>query len=196
MKKILLLTTCLMGLGIPAFSQDKAKGELNITFSKGGNEILRSQLEGAGSYSGGGFYGFGLSYLKPLNNWLDVEAGVNYQEYRIKSASAFDPDRGRSITKSNLHLVSIPLTVRANFLKHFFVNAGAVAEFETSTSSIDDQSGIGAMAGIGVKFNFTPKISAFVNPMLQQHAIIPFRPVDYQQRMLDAGVRLGIGMKL
>jgi hypothetical protein len=195
MKKGLLML-CLMGIGTQGFCQDIPKGELNFTISKGTSEILRTNLEGAGSYKGDGFYGLGISYLKPLNSWLDIEAGVNYSNNNIMFTSHLHPDGGRAMYRSNLQTVSFPVAFRANFMKYLFVNLGAVADFETKHSMLDNQSGIGAVAGIGFKYGFTPKVSAFVNPFLQQHAIIPFRPENYQQRMLDAGVRFGVGLKL
>lgn len=185
-----------MGIGAQGFCQDIPKGELTVSISKGTSEILRSKLEGAGSYDGDGFYGVGISYLKPLNSWLDIEAGVNYSKHKIMFTSHLHQDGGKTFSRSNLQTVSIPVAFRANFLKYLFVNLGAVADFETKHGMLDNQSGIGAMAGIGFKYGFTPKVSAFVNPFLQQHAIIPFRPENYQQRMLDAGVRLGVGLKL
>ena len=185
-----------MGIGTQGFCQDRPKGELNLLISKGTSEILRTQLEGAGSYDGDGFYSFGLSYLKPLNSWVDIEAGVNYSNHNIKFTSHLHPDGGRAFSKSNLQLVSVPVTFRASFLKYLFVNLGVLADLETKHSILDNQSGIGAVAGIGFKYSFTPQVSAFVNPFLQQHAIIPFRRENYQQRMLDAGMRLGIGLKL
>ncbi|WP_162425580.1 hypothetical protein [Pontibacter pudoricolor] len=191
-----LLTLCLMGIGVPGFCQDIPKGGLNFTIFNGTSEILRTQLEGAGSFDGDGFYGVGISYLKPLNRWLDIEAGVNYSKHTIMFTSHLHQDGGKTFSRSNLQTVSFPVTFRANFLKYLFVNFGAVADFETNHSMLDNQSGIGALAGIGFKYGFTPKVSAFVNPFLQQHAIIPFRPENHQQRMLDAGVKLGVGLKL
>jgi hypothetical protein len=195
MKKITLII-CLMVIGSQAYCQDKNKGELNLSFHKGANEVMGAQLEGAGSYDGDGFYGIGLSYLKPLNSWLDIEAGMIYSKHNVVFTSHLRPDGGRSFSRSNLQTVSVPVTFRANFLKYLFVNAGAVVDVETKHSVLDNQSGIGAMAGIGFRYSFTPQVSAFVNPFLQQHAIIPFRPMNYQQRMLDAGVRVGVGIKL
>lgn len=195
MKKVLLLL-CFMGIGFQAICQDRPKGELTLSFSTGTSEILRTQLEGAGSYDGDGLYGFGLSYLKPLNSWLDVEAGMNYSENKIKFTPAFDPNGSRTYTKTNLSLLSVPVTFRANFMKYFFVNFGTEADFEIDKSSVDNQSGIGAMAGVGFRYGFTPHLSAFINPFLQQHAIFAFRPENHQQRMLDAGVRFGLGVTL
>lgn len=185
-----------MWVGMQAYCQDKSQGELILNFSKGTSEVLRKQLEGAGGYDGDGFYSVGLSYLKALNSWLDVEAGVNYSKHNIKFTSHLHLDGGKTFSRSNLQIVSVPVTLRANFLKYLFVNLGAVAGLETKHSILDNQSGIGAMAGIGFKYSFTPQVSAFVNPFLQQHAIIPFRSENYQQRMLDAGVRFGVSLKL
>lgn len=196
MKRMLLMTTCAIGISIPAFSQDKSKGELSLTFAKGANAIRKPQLEGGESFDGEGFYGFGLSYLKPLNNWLDIEAGIGYHRYKINHIVGHHPGGDRTTSSSNLGLISVPVSFRANFLRYFFVNAGAVADFETKHSMLDNQSGIGAMAGIGFKYAFTPKFSVFINPYLQQHAIIPFRPAEQQHRLLDAGVKLGVGLKL
>jgi len=183
-------------MGTQAFSQVKSKGELNLTFNKGTSAIIRTQLEGAGSYDGEGFYGFGLSYLKPLSGRLDLEAGVGYSKYNVNVTPSLYPGGDVSTQKGNVSLLSVPVTIRANFLKYLFINAGIVVDFENKSSILDDQLGIGVMTGIGFKYNLNPSFSVFVNPYLQQHAIITFNPENYQQRLLDAGVKLGIGFGL
>ncbi len=187
---------CLLMACTQVFAQTIPKGELNFTFATGTNVILEPQLDGAGSYNGEGFYGIGLSYLKPLNNWLSMETGLAYTNYTVSVTPGFYPGREMATRTSSLALLSVPITARANFWKYLFVQAGVVADFETKSSFVDDQSGIGFIAGVGLKYSFSPKVSAFVNPFLQQHAVIAFRAQNYQQSMLDAGVRLGIGLTL
>lgn len=197
MKQLLLLLLCLIGICQPAFSQNESSGEWALSVMKGTSTVYRMEtLEGAGSYDGEGAIGAGLHYLKPLNNWLALETGVFYAKNRVSYTSAMRPDRGRSFASGNLHVLSAPLLVRVHFLRNFFVNAGPVVDFQLGEALIDNQTGIGAMAGVGFKYHVSTKTSLFVNPYVQQHAFIPFQREDYHLRLLTAGVRLGVGLQL
>jgi len=90
-------------------------------------------------------------------------------------------------------VLNIPLTLRANFLKYFFINGGLFVDIDISTSSpVDNQTGIGALLGISVKYDFKNGISVFGNPYTKLHSLIPFSDTKYHQRILETGIRIGI----
>lgn len=154
--------------------------------------IRFSELEGTGSYKSKKLFSFGISYIHPINNWLDIETGVEYGKHNIDSKSNY-PTEGEKISDANLSLINIPLTIRANFANHFFANGGLLLDFETSSSkNIDKQSGVGALLGVGAQYQFNNALGLFINPYAKMHALIPFPSETYYQRLLEWGVRVGV----
>lgn len=155
--------------------------------------IRFSELDGTGSYSSKSLLSFGFIYIHPLNNWLDIETGVEYAKHSIESKSNYPPDRDKAPANADLSLINIPLTVRANFLNYLFVNGGLLLDFETSSSNIiDKQSGVGAILGVGGQYEFNNALGLFINPYVKMHALIPFPAEKYHQRLLEWGVRVGV----
>ena len=222
-KRILLLTFLLvMTLLKPVNAQDFKIG-LTVT-PCGDNEILRKSLDGAASYSGDGFYAVGIICQIPLTSRLDLETGIEYGKHTIIITPNLQPGMNDTPYKSNLKLTSIPIILKMNFLKHFFINGGAsldigskssnpirnqnliesssFTEFTeggcimlSSPSPIHSQNGIGAILGIGAKYDFKFGGTIFMNPYLKCHSLVPFSSEKYHQRLLEAGIRFGITYK-
>jgi hypothetical protein len=94
-------------------------------------------------------------------------------------------------------LINIPLTLRVNFLKFFFVNGGAFLGLHASLESpIEPQNGLGAMLGLGMKYDFDFGGSIFINPYGKIHTLVHFSLNDYPQRVLESGFRIGIAYSL
>jgi len=158
--------------------------------------VVRSQeLIGSASKSGDSFYTFGINYLYKLNNTFDVETGIEYSNHKIivKPMVLPDMDAYSPNYSANLSLVNIPVTLRINFLKYCFVNGGILFEMDAGTSSpIDGQTGIGSILGFGIKYDFKSGLSAFINPYLKAHSLVPFSSVDNHQRLMESGFRFGL----
>lgn len=173
------------------------KGQIGITFSSfGENDVVRSQeLIGSASKSGDSFYTFGINYLYKLNKTLDVETGIEYSNHKIIVKSMVRPDMNTYSPhySANLSLVNIPITLRVNFLKYFFVNGGILFEMDAGTSSpIDGQTGIGSVLGLGIKYDFKSGFSVFANPYIKAHSLVPFTSGDNHQRVMESGFRFGL----
>jgi len=169
--------------------------KIGITFSSfGENDVFRSdQLVGAASYNSDYFFIVGINYIHPLNKWLEAETGIEYSKHNIIIEPNLPPDMDNSSRKANFSLINVPVTLRANFLKYFFVNGGLIVDIDASTNSpIDNQTGIGAIFGISVKYDFKNGISTFVNPYTKIHSLIPFSDPEYHQRIWENGIRVGI----
>ncbi|MBN1186662.1 MAG: hypothetical protein JXB49_30575 [Bacteroidales bacterium] len=170
------------------------KGKIGITFSSfGENDVFRfDELDGAASYNSDYFYTIGINYVYPINKWLEAETGIEYSKQNIIVHPNLPPDMDNSPRKENFTLIDIPVTLRANFLKYFFVNGGLIVDIDGSTnSSIDNQTGIGALIGLSIKYDFDFGISAFVNPYTKIHSLIPFQGEQYHQRIWENGIRIG-----
>ena len=161
----------------------------------GENEVIQKSLLGGPGYSGDGFYTIGAACQIPLTSRLDFETGLDYAKHNVIISPA---DFSSTLYKVNVRVASIPLTVKLNFLKHFFVNGGCLLDIDLSSSSssnsslmIDNQDGLGAMLGVGMKYDFKFGGTLFVNPNLKCHSLVHFTTKDYRQRLLEAGIRIG-----
>lgn len=176
------------------------KGQLGITFSAmSDNGVARFRsMEDDSSTDAGKSFTYGISYLKPLNKWLDIETGLEYLSCPIETKSIVGTINGvTTLTRSaTLSMLSAPVTVRANFLKYFFVNAGLLLDIDVSSNSIiNSQSGLGSLLGLGLKYDFKNGISVFVNPYSKIH-LFPLTFERNQQHFLESAVRFGIAYKL
>ncbi|HEY5507997.1 MAG TPA: outer membrane beta-barrel protein [Paludibacter sp.] len=176
------------------------KGQLGITFSAmSDNGVARFRsMEDDSSTDAGKSFTYGISYLKPLNKWLDIETGLEYLSCPIETKSIVGTINGvTTLTRSGtLSMLSTPVAVRANFLKYFFVNAGLLLDIDVSSNSIiNSQSGLGSLLGLGVKYDFKNGISVFVNPYSKIH-LFPLAFERDQQHFMESAVRFGIAYKL
>lgn len=173
--------------------------KIGITFSSfGNNDVFRShELVGAASYDGDYFYAVGVNYITPMNKWLEAETGIEYARHYINIEPNLPPNMDSSPRKVNVGLMNIPLSLRANFLKCFFVIGGLILGIDGSlNSSIDNQSGIGILFGVGIKYDFNSDISVFVNPYTKIHSLLSFTDFQNHQRILENGIRIGLTYNL
>jgi hypothetical protein len=202
MKKSALFILCFIFIALfSSFSQTKEdkthKGQFGITFSSfGENDVVRShESMGGASYIGDKFFTFGIDYLYKLNNTFDVETGIEYSNHKIiikpmviPNMDSYSPGYSASFS-----LINIPVILRVNFLKYFFVNGGLLFDMDASTSSpIDSQTGIGSILGLGIKYDFKCGVSAFVNPYYKFHSMVSFLSNDNHQRLMESGFRFGL----
>ncbi|MGF1585651.1 MAG: hypothetical protein ACFCUM_10040 [Bacteroidales bacterium] len=171
------------------------KGKIGITYSSfGSNDVFRfNELDGSASYNRDFFYSLGINYVYPLSKWLETETGIEYSSHNIIINPNLPPEMDNSSLKGNLALINIPVTLRANFLKFFFINGGLILDIDGSANSpIDNQTGIGALLGVSIKYDFNSGITTFVNPYTKVHSLIPFRDREYHQRIFENGIRVGL----
>ncbi|MFT3903051.1 MAG: outer membrane beta-barrel protein [Niabella sp.] len=199
-KILLLFTLCLpafASLNVRAQTTDSnPKGAIGITYSGLGVQepFYFENLVGTGGYDDKGYYSLGITYTRPITRRLDLETGISYSRYKyLFSNASAGPGVVEPFDITNA-IVDIPVTVRWNFLRYLFLNGGMIIGIDTGIeNNLDSQSGIGAMLGIGAKYDFkkTP-IGIFVNPYAKAHALIPFSPEKYNERTLENGFRFGI----
>ncbi len=169
--------------------------KIGITFSSfGTNDVFRfDELDGAASYNSDYFYTIGITYLHSLNKWMEAETGIEYSKHNIIIEPNLPPDMDNSSRKANFSLINVPVTLRANFFKYFFINGGMIVDIDASTNSpIDNQTGIGALLGLSAKYDFKSGLSVFVNPYTKIHSLIPFSDTKYHQRVWENGIRVGV----
>lgn len=203
----LTVTILLLAFTQTIFAQssrtDESNSKIGITTSFGKNDIAPPVgLVGGPSYTGKSFIGFGLNYLKTINKTFDFETGLEYTHHNYSISPAPNPAPGidRTPKKESISLLTLPISVRVNFLRYFFVNGGGLLDLETnaSGSSVDAQTGIGLMLGAGAKYNFNNGISVFANPNIRIHGLLPFSSQAFHKndKLLEAGFRIGVTYSL
>jgi len=204
MKNIFFIVSSLLLINLHFLSaQDNSshtkKGKIGITFSSfGENNVVRFvELTGDAAYDRDYFYTLGMIYIYPFNKWLEGETGIEYSKHHIVIRPNVPPDMDNSPRKENFSLINVPVTLRVNFLKYLIVNAGLFFDFSRmSDTPIDNQTGLGTLLGLSLKYDFNTGISAFVNPYTKLHSLIPFNPGQYHQRVWENGIRIGLSYDL
>ncbi|MEA4916771.1 outer membrane beta-barrel protein [Proteiniphilum sp.] len=174
-----------------------SKGAIGITYSGSldNQAYYFESLEGTAGYNGKGYYSLGITYIHPLTKRLDIETGISYSKYKYQVGSTPPPGQGTpkpyNVTND---VVDIPVTVRWTFLKHFFLNGGLLLGIDTGKENdLDSQTGIGAMIGVGAKYDLKNiPIGFFFNPYFKMHSLLPFSLDNYHQRTDESGFRLGV----
>jgi hypothetical protein len=177
------------------------KSEIGFTMSVlSNNSVYRFRsIEDDADYTAGKSASFGFTYLKPLNNWLDIETGIEYFIGNASIISIVPTYNGLTDYYHNgsVSLINIPVGVRANFLKYCFVNGGVLFGIDVSKDSpINSQTGLGVQLGAGLKYDFKTGISLFVNPYIKIHSLIPGSFNDYNLRLFESAFRFGMTYRL
>ena len=169
-------------------------GSIGITFSGfGENDTFRwESLDGVGSFFGTGYYSLGITYRRALSRRFDIETGIEFSNLTYYFTHSMAAPKPYSV---NLSMFKIPVTVRYSFLRFFFINGGLLLGFDvTDERHLDNQTGLGATLGVGIKYNFSfLPIGVFVNPFVRHHSIIPFfSESNYQLHAWENGFRIGV----
>lgn len=169
--------------------------KIGFTYTSWGeNDVFRfEELTGAAGISGDAFYAIGITFIQPVNSWIEAETGIEYAKHDIFIHPNVPPDEDSSIQEAGFALINIPVTFRLNFLRFFFINAGALIDIDASTTHvIDSQAGIGALLGAAIKYDTPFGLSIFMNPYARYHSLIPFSQGSHHQRVYDSGIRVGM----
>lgn len=185
-------------LTFPVRSFAQSSHRLSIAYGFAANELVRKDnLDGAGSHDGKGAGMIGLRYIKTLKNNFAFETGLEYARYKFSVSPAFHPEVAQTSRRENIELLSVPIYANYTFGKYFFVNGGVIADFQVNKKekkSLDGQSGLGAGLGIGAKYDFN-RMTISINPYFQKHAIFAADKEPHQERIIEAGIRFGVGYR-
>jgi len=200
MRKI-TFTTMLVCLSFALYPQQSApKGAVGVTFSGlGDNSAFYWQsLDGIGSQDGKGFYSLGITYIRIITSRIDLETGIEFSRFKYEFKNMSTGSGAPKPYEVSNNLIGIPLTVRLNFSRYFFINGGLLIDFDTGEDSkMESQSGVGAMLGMGVKYDLkNVPVGFFVNPYYKHHRILNISMDKYPLRSDDLGFRFGMVYRL
>ncbi|MDQ6480748.1 outer membrane beta-barrel protein [Dyadobacter sp. LHD-138] len=194
--KNIYIVLILLTFSLRSFAQSSHR--LSISYGFAANELARkNDLEGTESHFGKGAGMIGLRYIKTLKNNFAFETGLEYSRYKFSVSPVFHPNVVRTFRRENIELLSVPIYANYTFGKYFFVNGGIIADFHINKKekkSFDGQSGLGAGLGIGAKYDFN-RITISINPYFQKHAIFALDKEPHQERIIEAGIRFGVGYR-
>jgi hypothetical protein len=178
-------------------AQKELNNKIGVTFSSLGVDDVFKKLDAERyGYEGKNFYTLGLTYIRGMNNWLDIEIGLEYSNHNIGIIpnTIIGSNIFMQTQETKIALLGVPATLRINFLKYFFINAGVLIDIDCSRNIyFENQTGIGGVAGFGVNYNFDFGLSVFLNPYIKAHSWVD---VGRQQKILEKGFKLGIAYDL
>ena len=192
MRKIyFLLFVCLFSSSL----LQAQKNEVGFTMSLlSNNSLVRfgdSYLDDA-DYRVGNSITIGLTYVKPLKNWLDIETGIELLKCNA-SVHSIIPGYSESAHYGYTSILNIPVGLRVNFLKYCFVNGGILFDVDVSQNSpVDNQTGLGAQLGVGVKYDFKTGLSLFINPYTKGHALVSSSFNGNSLHLFESAIRFGV----
>lgn len=201
--KLLLVLGLLVFASGVAYGQTSNTGKVGVTFSSFSSNavIYVEDVVGYGSYDDQSFFSFGINYIHPLKDWLELEAAMEYSAFTMKYNPPFYPGIENDSRTTKASILDIPVTLRAHFLKYFFTNGGVLLDIDLSDSydsnSIENQSGIGGMFGVAGTYDFGFGASIFINPYVKIHSVIPFQQGgSSHQRIIESSIRFGITYRI
>ena len=194
---IIILLSCFLFVSLNAQNLNSERGKIGISFSPlGKSDVIRTG-EGSAYRESLYHYSLGANYSYQLKNWLEAETGIEYSKHNVKLFVHPDGDI-IFYGEKKLSLISIPLTLRANFFKYLFADAGTFIDFDFSDKYeiINNQTGMGVRIGLGAKYDFKFGMSLFANPFVRLHCLVPFMPEKLHNKLFDRGIRFGISYDL
>jgi len=170
----------------------QSKSELRLYYGTSSSDFSQETVIGGGDYDNQNLNEFGLVYLTQIAKNIKIETGFNFSTSDVVITPAFtgEPVQTRY---EKLDLISIPLYLQYDLKKYLFINSGLLLDIQTSENTIDEQSGIGYGFGIGAKYHFDT-FYVFINPNFKIHAVIPFQEENYQQKLTEIGIQIGLGL--
>lgn len=169
-------------------SQSKNSFSFHYTLTK--SALIRTTvLDGGGEYSNKSSYELGLRLNHKLSRKATLEMGLDFLKATVTITSSLP---GNGSRQENLNLFTVPVLINYSFKPNYFLTSGILISLQNKENSFDKQSGIGFSFGLGRKF-FTNSFYFFLNPKIDINTIIPFAKENYHQRLIELGLRMGVG---
>lgn len=191
---ICFLFTILPSLKAQENTTQSSKHSIGIssTFIGNANIVYFQTIDGGAAYEGEGYYTIALNYLYSINKVLDIGTGIEYGKYSVNITPNPPPPHEGTPFLSEYEMLNIPITIRANFAKYFFVNGGIQFDFDLKNEyTYTINQGMGAMLGLGFNYTFKFNLSLFVNPYVKAHNLINFSEYNVNNDIKEAGIRIG-----
>jgi len=193
MQKLFLLVIIFSSM---AFLTEAQRNSFGISTGTGNGFIARQALDGAPGLELNRSFSIGMQYSRVFNDTYTFETGLTGYRNQISVTPAFNPGVDMTPVNNEIQLLYMPLFLKVNFSKYFFVHGGFLADIDISSNSyISSQTGLGAGLGVGIEFSIMKKIMISVNPYMNLHGMIVTNKENYMERIVDSGIKIGIRTK-
>lgn len=188
------LTLLFTFLCLYCLAQQTNQTKVSVFFAQGENDYFTFEpLEGEGSTDGKGYFQLGFNYKRPISNHFSFEYGLGYARHDFESRPAAMPGMNGATTDHTMSLLSLPLSMRFDFLKFLFLQAGTSFTADLSADDhLNNQNGFGIHLGIGAQYTFKNGIGLFVNPTTKIYSLIPLGTEKYQHHVSESATLFGL----
>lgn len=189
-----LISIILFTVPVFCFSQNENIKSIGVEYKLIDDAFLiQESLIGGPSYTINTSHAFGVNYSIQFRKHFEIVNALNYKHYNAYIKPSFIPNIDMTPVYFDINLFSFSSELRFKFLKFFFLNLGALADIDVSKENvIDNQTGLGALGGIGAEYTFKHRLNLFFNPSVQSHALVKFTSSDYPKRIFESGYRFGL----
>lgn len=193
MQKLIPLMVLLLSIDHLAHAQRNSFG---LTIGTGKGFIAEKVAEGAADLKLNWALSIGIQYSRIFNDKYTFETGLTGYKNQISVTPAFQPGIDMNSENYDIQLLYIPLFIKVNFSKRFFMNGGLLGDIDiTSNKYISSQTGLGAGLGVGMEFSIAKKIAMSINPYVNLHGMLLVSKENYPERIVDSGIKIGIRTK-
>lgn len=135
----------------------------------------------------------GVRFSGMLSILYRIEIAACYSGHKIGFELSPPIYTEKKIYTENFEIVSIPVTLKRYLQNNYFFSAGTIIDLALHDKPVrlDTQSGFGLTIGAGKEFP-TRWITLELAPEIQLHSVVPFTEEIYQQRLLVAGLKIGL----
>jgi len=183
-----------------SFSQtDTKENQIDIIAGYLGNSVIQFvAMDGGGSVENGKGFCLGINYNRKVAKSIWINSGIIFQRTLNDRNPAPTGLPTPTIENIETEMLRIPLKVRIDFLKRFYLRTGFLIDTEISNkneSGIDNQSGIGYSLGVGLNLKIADTFILNIEPELGFSTLVPFNQVEYQEHFLLHGVNFSVGYR-
>lgn len=184
----LILAVIALIVTLQAQAQDIKKNSFGIVAGFGGGGVLERAADGGGSMTLKTGISLGFNYYRSISPKAYFETGLIFNANRLNFSPPFNPNFNYEDQTENLRLVYIPLFIRLDVSKAFFLQGGFLADIDfTSSEYLNSLSGVGVGIGLGFYIPLSEKMKFQINPFSNLHGLS-----SSNERLLETGIRLGI----
>lgn len=195
MKWLLFLFSLTIGLINTAFAQKNSYG---ISVGTGSGLIVKSLARGGASYDLKTGFSIGFYYASKFdfNEKLSIQSGLSYYRNTLIVTPAFNPDIDMTPRSHNLQMIYLSTLFKFDLSKYFFINTGSLLALDISSNkTISNQTGLGAMFGLGTEISINENFAIQFNPYFNIHSLIPIFSDNTPERIVDTGIKMSFILK-
>lgn len=170
MKYLIVLPLALLCLSFTALAQKQKTRTFVISYGHGKGKIAPALAvtKASGANSSGPLKLIELNFYQSIGRHSYIETGISFLDHQY-TFTKFDYTPQPAI-KQFYRAIYIPLKIRFDVAKYFFISGGLSTEFKTSKGSKDGNA-LGAGIGAGLQYYHQNKYGIFIYPQINVHSL-------------------------